>query len=213
MKREIKIKTEDNSFRVPLGSGGAAVTGGLGGWTEIARPDGRPITEWVGAEALKVDVPIMLDGWPRDSIERDKNRIFKLGRKRDGEQAPSPFKVTGPIFFSGMRFVLNGTPEFGEIIRDNSKGRLLRLPATLHLMEYVRGDQIRIKKPGGGGSENRTYTVKKGDTIRSIAKAVADGANVSVIAKEIAIANKIRDVRKPLKAGDTLRLPLRFEAS
>ncbi len=203
MKAEIVLRTKQRTLRIPLGEGSPNIVGGLNGWDEVERPDGRPLTEWTGADALKVDVPIMLNGWPRDSVEREKDRLIALCRRKDGEEEPPSFKVTGPLFFSGMRMVLAGVDFDAERTIRNGNGKLLRLAGVLHLMEYVKADQIRIarRKKGSG---KFTYTTRKGDTVRSIALQVFHDAS---LIGEIKRLNNIRDPRKVLEPGRVLILP------
>ena len=203
MRREIEIRVRGaKALRIPLGQGAPSITGGLNGWEEVERSDGRPVTEWSGADALKVDVPVMLNGWPSDSIEREWNRLLKLCRRKDGEEEPASFKVIGPFFFSGMRMVMAGVDQDASQTIRNSNGKLVRLAAVLHLMEYVKADQIRIAKHKG--KAKFTYTTKKGDTCRSIARDLLGEVS---LAKKIAKANKIRDPRKVLKPGTVLVFP------
>lgn len=97
---------------------------------------------------------------------------------------------------------MNGTPDFdgAELIRDD-RGRLLRLPAVLHLMEYVKPDQIRLSRSKKG---KFTYITKKGDTVRSIALRIFRDAGLIPDIKRL---NNIRDPRKELKPGTMLVLP------
>ena len=203
MKAEIALRTKQRTLRIALGEGSPNIVGGLNGWEEVERPDGRPLTEWSGADALKVDVPIMLNGWPRDSVEREKDRLIALCRRKDGEEEPPSFKVTGPLFFSGMRMVLAGVDFDAERTIRNGNGKLLRLAGTLHLMEYVKADQIRIarRKKGSG---KFTWTTKKGDTLRSVVMSLFGDASLIPKFKK---ANGIRDPRKVLKPGTELVFP------
>lgn len=206
MKAELAIRVRQRTIRIPLGDGAANLTGGLGGWDEIERPSGRPLTLWNGAEALKVDVPIMLDGWPRQSVERQKDLLIRLGRRGDGEKEPPSFKVRGPVFFSGMRMVLAGIDFSPEQIIRSKKGQLLRLAGVMHLMEFVDADTVRIARRKKNGKF--TYKTKKGDTVRSIARDLLGDVS---LAKKIAALNNIRDTREKLEPGTVLIFPGKLE--
>src|SRR5690606_15393515 len=121
------------------------------------------VSEWTGTEGLAISLSILVDGFtpPRRVVEREYRRIIRLGRKRNGSEAPPPFRVVGDAFpFSGTRFVLESTPEFsGPIL--NNRGEHLRFSAVLPLREYVTADRVKI---GLKPRYRKIYTVKKGDT-------------------------------------------------
>jgi hypothetical protein len=226
-QREVRIvaSNPEINISVPMGEGPATIVGGLGGWREVERQDDISATDWGGQEPLKQDVPLMLDGWGRrESVERELRTLFKLGRDAaGGESVPPVFKVYGPIHFDAftypkMRWVLGAggielSTDEDEVIR-GTDGTLYRQGLTLHLMEYVRADQIKLKGrrgrgrkgPATGGTEAppRTYTTKKDDTLVEIAKRFYGDWTV---AKEIGKRNDIGDIHRKLPAGKKLRLP------
>ncbi len=204
-------------IEVPVGNFGARLVGGLGGYEEIERQDDVNLTDWTGQDALKQDVSILLDGWARgDSVERELNTILKLGRDPNGERRPPVFTVDGPVFYPGKAWVL--PPDGidlagGEIapIRRRGDGELLRQEIVLHLLEFVKPDEVRFrgrKKPQIGVSPNiavgGTYTTQKGDTLHSIAAHLFRDANEW---KELGEKNGISDPSRKLPAGRILRIP------
>lgn len=208
MKPEIRIHAHNFRLRLKLGDGPARVRDGFGGYTAVDRPGNVAITEYTGLAPIKMDVPVLLDGFRKDdSVERDFARVMSLGRsRREPRKRPRPFRVTGPIPFSGRRFVLESTPQTSDEIRGQN-GNLQRVAMVLPLMEFVSSDQIEI---GREKLSRSVYKVRKGDTLRTIAKAVfGDVQFARLIGKE----NGIRDVRKELKAGRILKLPNTFSIS
>jgi nucleoid-associated protein YgaU len=196
----VEIKTDRFTLHCGLGGEPVIPTDGFGGWTEVPRPNNTPITEWVGSPALRLSLPLFLDGYREGkSVQRDLDRLLSLGRTRDGDHEPPAFRVSGPIPYSGTKFVLETTPDFGATIRNN-RGKLLRQALTLSLLEYGRPDRIKV---GRRPSKRRTYTVREGDTIRKIAVKLFGDADR---AREIAKLNGIRDIRKPLKPGRVIRI-------
>jgi hypothetical protein len=84
-------------------------------------------------------------------------------------------------------------------------GRLVRQHLTLHLLQYVRPDRIRIKRRRG-----KTYTTKRNDTLLSIARHLRpelNGGESIELARTLAILNDLRDIRKKLEGDIQLRLP------
>lgn len=206
MKPEIRIEADGFKMRLDIGDGPAKLKDGFGGYTAVDRPDDVALTEWTGQGPIRIDVPVRLDRYAEgQSVEADFYRVLSLGRRRrNPSRRPRPFRVTGPIPFSGERFVLESTPETSDEIR-GPQGELQRIHMVLPLMEYVRSDQVEISRKGVG--KNR-YKVRKGDTLRSIAKKVYDDV---AWARLIGRENGIRDVRRELKPGRILRLPATFE--
>lgn len=191
--RELRIiaKSRKIDITVPMGDGPATITGGFGGWKPVERLDDIAFSSWEGQEPLTQDVPILLDGWGANpqSIERQLNTLFKLGRDFTGPRsAPPPFKVWGPVYYPKKTWVLGDdgiTLGTDDTIRLED-GTVVRQSLTLHMMEFVNPNQIRQDShhsigpgrvvPGGGDSlvfpaevVGGTYTTKEGDTLQKIA--------------------------------------------
>lgn len=194
--------------RFRLGRDLPARTDGLGGWQEVARPRRESLTEYVGHGVGKLDLPLMLDGFPHTSVQADLDWLDDLGR-RAGNQSPV-FKVTGPVYLSGNLFVMASAPDFGAFERRMSDGALVRQEITLHCWKYIAADVTISSSPAkkhagssSSGSHPKTYTVRSGDTLLTIAaKVYHDAAKWH----QIASANRLRDPNY-LKAGQVLKLP------
>ena len=198
------------NFWVDMGDGPATITGGLSGWQTVSVVDDTDLTDWVGQGPLTQDIPVLLDGYPDESVERDLKDIFKLGRDPAGR--PPVFEIDGPIHFSEAHWVL---PENGidldpaSTIRSNN-GTLLRQALTLHVLEYVPPDQVSRRKKKRhrerfGIADNRalTYTTKAGDTLAEIA--VREFGSWEKW-KLIGPKNGIGDPLRSLPAGRVIRL-------
>lgn len=201
----VRITYEKVHIEARLGAEVAQITDGYGGWEEVGRSSDLSLTRWAGQAPLRMTVPLFLDGFGESqSVQRDLDKVLRLGRSKDGDEAPPVFRLSGPVPFSGQRWVMESTPEMGDAFRAKD-GRLVRQALTLSLMEYVRPDRIKIKRRRG-----KTYTTKRGDTLVSIAKKLRPhdtNAESLKYAKELGKLNKIRDIRKRLDAGIKLRLP------
>src|SRR4029079_19059428 len=88
----------------------------------------------------------------------------------------------GPIYFEGKSRVLpdNGIELDAESVIREDDGTLVRQALTLHMLEYIAPDRVRLRKKrnapkghpentGGTPFPGRTYTTKAGDTLHSIA--------------------------------------------
>jgi hypothetical protein len=204
-----------------MGDGPAIITGGLGGWQVVPRQDDVGSTDWEGQEPLTQDVPLLLDGFPDDeSVEREWNTVKKLGRDAVGdERVPPVFKVWGPIEYGGegKAWILpdNGIQPNAQSIIRRDDGELLRIEFTLSLLEYIRPDTIKRHKKkkskrgnpaktGGTAFPGTSYTVRKGDSLVSIAKDLyGDWKRWADIGK----LNGLHDANRQLPAGMKLRLP------
>lgn len=188
---------------------------GLGGWATVARPDNVAMTDWNGNEPYRMRLALMLDDFMeqrKQNVSRDFRSILKLGRTKNRDAQPPRFRVYGKALpINGRRWVLENV-EWGErIVRPG--GRTVRQAVVLQMVEYIRPDDIEIrrkrkrkgKRGKSGDNEKRTrhYTVKKDDTLAKIAaKFYGDWQKWTKIAK----ANGIKNPRK-LKVGTKLRIP------
>lgn len=202
-------------IEVPVGNFGARLVGGLGGYEEIERQDDVSITDWNGQEALRQDISILLDGWAKgDSIERELNTILKLGRDPNGERVPPVFKVFGPVYYPGKSWVLppDGIDlSGGEIspIRRRGDGELLRQEVILHLLEFNKPDEVKLRGRkrsqigvSRGIAVGGTVTTKKGDTLHELAaKLFGDAGEWKRLGD-----NGIADPNRKLSAGIVLRI-------
>jgi len=225
--REVRLRAEDVDvdITIPMGDGVAVLTGGYGGYEPVDRQDGIAVTDWSGQAPISQDVPLMLDGGrQKRSVEGQLAQVRRLGRDPDGGPPPV-FRAWGPIHLEGKRWVLpsNGI-EFStdeEECKRRNDGELYRQAFTLHLLEYVDPDTIRLRhrrskskrgapaRTGGTAYPGSTYTVQKGPSgkgetaVEIAAKLYGDWRECKGLARE----NDIADPRKPLKVGRVLRLP------
>jgi len=125
---------------------------------------------------------------------------------------PPVVRISGPVPHDDLTWVITGI-EWGDVIR-NQSGLRVRQRLTLSLLRYSAADRIQLRpaaerarsKPAAAGSSasgGRTYVVKRGDTLSSIAAKFYRDASKW---RKIADANGIRDP-KNLKIGQKLRIP------
>jgi|SRR5262252_3076340 hypothetical protein len=196
------------SVRVMRGDGPPTMTGGIGGWNQIARPRRVALTQWGGREPYQMDVPILFNGWhDQQSVEREIRQLNKMGLGLDWHQPPT-VTLDGAhpdVAVAGAQWVINditwGDDVYWDLGKDGTPFRM-RQDAVVHLLEYHEEDRLNIVVTK---SLPNTYIVhRKGETLRSIAKAMYGNGDRW---KDIKKANpKIRDPNKlPLKTK--LRIP------
>lgn len=194
-------------IRVRIGWTPATPTGGFAGYGTVDRPKRTALTEFNGTAPFTQDVPIRVGSIREEkSIERQVRNIERLGDD-------TVFRAYGPIHRPGIHYVFAAEPDFGEA-RRRRDGVLYYQEMTLHLMEFVRPDQIRIRrrKRNGGARFNDpigytvgNYITRKGDTLYSIAAKELGSAKRW---REIAKLNPgTNDPNKELEPGRALRMP------
>lgn len=211
---------------MPLGDGAAKLTT-PGGWNPVARPRRTALSEWQGQDPVTMAVPIMLDGLATDrSVEPECSILFGWLRVVNGPAQPQVLRVDGHVPLTGQLWVVSGL-EWGETLRSGS-GYRIRQEVTVTLMEYVPSGVVvqAVSSPAAAAAQRvtaitstattsssstaaastpaaGTYTVKKGDTIQTIAQKQLGNSSKWT---QIADMNGIRDARS-IKVGRVLKLP------
>lgn len=210
------LLTEDRAIRfyARFGPKGATAAGGGPILSTVPRPERKSLTEWTGREPYAMEIDFYLDEWESGEglpVEREFRKLERLMGIDKGDPEPPQIIVLGdppgcvPHDFhdnSRARWWVSGVTVEDERTLKNDAGNRLRVFGAIQLTEVVEGELLTItagKKPKTAG-QNR-YTVKKGDTLISIAskKKIKGGW------KTLAKLNKIRDPRK-VKVGRVIRL-------
>src|SRR5690606_10761599 len=144
--------------------------------------------------------------------------LHQMMRSKVGvSKQPSPVRLSGPVPLSHLVWVIQAiVPEASSVVLGDN-GELLRLSATITLVEYVEADVlVPVSSPspakrlndqtaaaGGAPTSARTYTLKFGDTLWGIAqRELGAGKRYT----EIAELNGIRDPNR-VPVGTVLKLP------
>lgn len=185
---------------------------GFGGWTVIARPRRVGLVDWTGVEPYRLMFGLMLDEWgdgPAD-VEQECLNIERMARPGPQNQRPPTLTITeGELPHMNLTYVIESL-DWGDCIRQRETGKRLRAVCGLTLLSL---NDAAPSSPAaaarasaasrGGVAHPLRYTVKKGDTLSSIAAANYGSASQW---HQIAAANNIRDP-KALKIGQVLKLP------
>lgn len=198
------------------------VTAGYGGWSRVARPRRRALTEWVGRDSISISFDFMIDELQSGKGQYVEARCRNLDRMAgivSGEpplcslssepEKMIPFGEAWAPHISWFIESLSWNPQATIV---NRVGNRLRAAGTIIFTQFVDDNRLsaahRDKEKSGGkgrGSRKKTYTVKRGDTLSSIA-ARKDVYGDASQWKKIAKANKIRDPKK-LNIGKVLKIP------
>lgn len=193
------------------------LTGGVGGWNEVARPRQVAGTEFTGTPLYKLTFTLQLDGYIEGrSIEGEIAQYESWGQAAPGKE-PAVLQLHYGIY-DRLRWVIQDVVPTETLRR--SDGHRVQAKVQLSLLEYqgltaqrtaadsVRSTIIAANVASGQTHKNptlSTYTVVKGDTLMLISAHKLGNANRW---KEIASLNKIKDPIH-LHIGAKLKLPAR----
>ena len=194
-------------------------TTGYGGWSRVARPRRKALTEWVGRDSVSVTIQFLLDNYADGRglwIENKCQILDELAGVESHDPEPplmelhsDPPKLMphGHARASHNLWFIDGLSWNADDIRYNKAGNRIRASGTLILTQFVKDVRLSpaAKKRTTHGGRRRTYRVRAGDTLMSIAARKDVYGNWRQWRK-IARANKIRDPKK-LKIGQVLRIP------
>jgi hypothetical protein len=203
-----------------LGEGNLDLTQGIGGWDEVDRPGRTPISRWRHRTALKVDVPLWMNNRDRTSVESQIQMLTGLaGRGPKWAEAEPPhliFDTAGVSpwdvqAYPDQRWVIDALT-WGSNVLHNQAGNRYRQDATVTLLQFVDDVAIpdqslarRAQQRGKVLIKHKTYRVKAGDTLVSVARRELGSVDrwLDLLPLNPAVA---RDPRRELKSGTTLRL-------
>jgi hypothetical protein len=142
-------------------------------------------------------------------VEQFINLVNRLQRP-GGDEEPPRVRLYGkavPHWLNGDQFVLAAV-EWGERLVDTVTGETQRQAFTINFLRFTDDDELKVKrrkthKKDKGTWNRHHYTVKRGDTLQSIAK---DQYGDWRKWKKIAEANKITKPRS-IEVGDVLKIP------
>jgi hypothetical protein len=213
-----RIDPKGGYLTAQLGNGAPAISGG-GGWSVVSREKQVGMTEWTGYDPYTMDIPIVFDGFVDDtSVEANINSLYWLMRTPVGSRhEPAVLTISGPVPHTNLRWVINNiapSTTADDEIR-NDQGQRVRFTAVVTLIEHVPGNVLvsHKKSPAkhhkaskgrkGTTSSTRTYIVRRGDTLGSIAARLLHSSSKW---HDIAKANGIRDPNS-IKVGQKLKIP------
>lgn len=216
---------------VLAGEEGLTASDGYGGWEVTDRPFRTSLTWWKGNRPFTLSVPILFDNWDDGgSVEEDIALLERFAGRGINAISPPP----ALRLYSGSEYYQNdsglvplnyrsappnpGPPtwviqdiDWGSALRNNA-GNRVRQEATVSLLQVIGLDKITFGSksaakrtpPNQISGEAEMYTVRQGDTLKSIAR------------KKLGNADRWNEIKKlnnlkssTIKAGQTLVIPVR----
>ena len=191
-----------------------AFTGGGQDWTEVGLPFRTSVTVWRGRSLVTLTLPIVLQGIPGPDSDGAQQvyeamvYLEKMWRPDDDLTAPPIVKLkpsTGSIVpFFNFDWVIQDLG-WGEAVAMNDTMERWQQKFTLVLLQHRGDEKLQVFTPTTAqpSRKTRSYTVKHGDTLSSIAR------KLKVKGGWQALGNnqhpRITDPRR-VKAGQVLNL-------
>lgn len=189
-----------------VGDGPVSNPSGPAGWEAVSRPKRVALTLWRGRDAPRIMVPFLFDRWREGLSVEDKvealNALWGLG----SDEQPPVLTIDGATIpryarEDGRTWVIESV-EWGDAIRRDSDGLLVRQAGSITLMEYAQ-DKRLAKLKRSTRPKYRQVNVRRGDTFAKIAKRELGAAK---LARRLAKLNDARSVDVVLKR-DHVKVP------
>ncbi len=199
------------ALRCKLGASSATLQGGVGGWEDVPRPGREDGVQWTGTPAVRLDVPILLDGLAqRRSVEGEVAVLMLMGRPADGSPRGTPppiVRVGGMVPHGGREWVISAV-DWGDAVWDGQVRIRQWATITLTVFESLAVAKVKPRKSTQRPA-TRTITVKRGQTLASIARDELGAKTGTAVAAGVAVLKKLNGIRDPkaIKAGTKLRVP------
>ena len=194
-----------------LGPTNPVLANGYGGWSIVNRPHRKALTNWDGHQPFQMDLDIFLSEFKADnSVEKPITHLERMAVVDTdlNPNRPPVIRIHGdalPKIAKDLPWVIQDL-KWGVTKRSTEHGYRTQQQVTISLLEHIDGGLVNDRniKPGSNPHPKyRTYTIKKGDTLQSIAKKLLGKASRW---QEIAKINNINDPRN-LKVGKKIRVP------
>lgn len=194
----------------------------VGAWRQEERPRQKPAVEWAGQTLETLVFTLRLDGYSDDpirSVEPEIRVLERFGEKRGKDKPPPELRFDYGPAESRTIWVIVSIEPLDEL--RNAQLQIVQQEFVITLLEYVEAElalspvdrhkKNKDKGKGKGGDngkddkkdEYRIYTVKRGETLSSIAAKLLGKASRW---PEIARLNGLRDPDR-IVPGQKLKIP------
>ncbi len=212
---ELRAPSRGLRFLARLGDSSSTPSGAVGGWEVVPRPRRRPLTAWRGTpEPLRLSVPVLIDGWPKESVEDECQTLMVMGGLHGTDREPPELVLRGGLPYNvdrrpTLRWVIESL-EWGAYSRRQDDDARVRQAVTINLMVPEEDDRIRRLKPRRSGSRAHTVTAGKGSTFEKVA---AKYLGSKRFGGKLAHLNGSRSPDQPFKKPRKVKLPTNEQLS
>lgn len=147
MSARVTIVSSSPAARVTalLGPAGAVLSGGYGGWNEVARPRRVALTIWGGHSPQKMTMELIFDDFiDGGSVEPQCEAIEKMAKSPAPAKQPPIVTVSGSALPAQGQFLIADV-KWGDFLR-RGDGKRVRQLVTLELSRYVKDTKLREQK-------------------------------------------------------------------
>lgn len=170
---ELRAPSRGLVFLARLGESSSTPSGAVGGWEVVPRPRRRPLTAWRGTpDPLKLSVPVLIDGWPKESVEDDCNTLMVMGGLHGSDRQPPELILRGGVPYNvdrrpTLRWVIESLEWGAYSLREGDDARA-RQAVTINLMVPEEDDLMQRLKSRRSGDRAHTVTAPAGATYEKV---------------------------------------------
>lgn len=130
------IEEPNYYFKTWLGPTLATVSGGHGGWEEVARPKRSAIANYKGTPLYTVKIEVLFTGLDGEiSVEDPLRQLSAMGGRNERLGRPPIVSYRGGVPGAGRLWVVNDLDR-GETVRRPSDGQIIRQFMTITFLEF-----------------------------------------------------------------------------
>jgi nucleoid-associated protein YgaU len=168
------------------------------------------VIEWLGPNSHKASVELLLDAWATGGdVTAQVTTVNALSPVAPTAETPVVYVSGVQLIPATIPWVIQGVTWTDQML--NAAGRIARVTVAFDLLQWRQGDVVVRNSPAKAAAvltkttraKARTVTVKRGDTLSSLAAKYLGSASSW---QKIATLNGLRDPNH-LKVGQVLKLP------
>ncbi len=194
------LGTKNDGFKLFRAPKEIEYSGFANTYNEAARPDRKPLLRRSGEGLRKINMTFLL-AYP--DIEKSINDRLEKLETLASRKAPMIVEYGGDKRVVGDWSFTNLSYRSMERSKDNDE--ITRAEVTIELTEVPNPTNVGLDR-FQPRNRPKFYKTKKGDTLLRIVKKFYATDNVRIV-KAVAKANKIENIKHPMKAGRRIRLP------
>lgn len=204
-----------------LGDGSSYIASGYGGWQTVQRWRRTSLTQFQGAEPVRLSLPVIFDGFRRREGQEIKiSNLERMARQPEPGKQPPTVRVHGAIPRSDIKKWVIESLDYSQQQHviwgvENGVPVRYRQDVIVNLLQHVDEDRIKVNTTGTGfgasGSPqgarptpaHKFHVVRSGETIWQISKEEYGAAKWY---RDILKANHLRSPSS-IRKGMKLRMP------
>jgi len=215
------ISSNGLDFICHLGATSSYLSGGYGGWQTVQRWRRVALTQFQGAEPVRMALPIIFDGFRSGEGQEDKiSKLERMARPPAPGKEPPTIQINGAVIRPDIKKWVIESLDYSQqqhVIWTVHNGVPVRLrqDVIVNLLQYIDDDRVALQtvgtgfgaggNPGGArpAPKHKWHVVKTGETIWQISKEEYGNAKWY---RDILKANHLRSPSS-IRKGMRLKMP------